>query len=92
MANLHDWLRKHKRFHLHFTPTSSSRLDPEERWFRELTDKALRPGSFNSLPQLIAAIGEHLAAHNVDPNHSSGQPPPNPSRRTSVVAGSPPTR
>jgi hypothetical protein len=47
MANLDDWLRKHKRFHLHFTATSSSWLDPEERWFRELTDKALRRGSFN---------------------------------------------
>ncbi|MDT5260973.1 MAG: hypothetical protein QOD10_6053 [Mycobacterium sp.] len=89
MANLDDWLRKHKRFHLHFTATASSWLDPEERWFRELTDKALRRGSFNSLPQLITAIKEHRAAHNEDPNHSSGQPPPTPSRRTSVVPGRP---
>ena len=44
------WLRRHKRFHLHFTPTSSSWLNLVERWFRELTDKALRRGSFNSVP------------------------------------------
>ena len=37
--------RKHPRFHLHFTPTSSSWLNLVERWFRELTDKALRRGS-----------------------------------------------
>ena len=36
------WLDKHPRFHLHFTPTSSSWLNLVERWFRELTDKALR--------------------------------------------------
>jgi transposase len=61
------WLSKHKRFHLHFTPTSSSWLNLVERWFRELTDKALRRGSFNSVPDLIAAIHEYLDAHNDDP-------------------------
>jgi hypothetical protein len=38
----------------------------KKRWFRELTDKALRRGSFNSVPDLIAAI-DYLAAHNDDP-------------------------
>jgi hypothetical protein len=38
-----------------------------ERWFRELTDKALRRGSFNSVPALITAIEEYLDAHNADP-------------------------
>ncbi|MFZ5871977.1 MAG: IS630 family transposase [Actinomycetota bacterium] len=61
------WLRRHKRFHLHFTPTSSSWLNLVERWFRELTDKALRRGSFNSVPSLIAAIEDYLSAHNEDP-------------------------
>jgi transposase len=61
------WLSRHKRFHLHFTPTSSSWLNLVERWFRELTDKALRRGSFNSVPELIAAIEEYLDAHNEDP-------------------------
>jgi Homeodomain-like domain/DDE superfamily endonuclease len=61
------WLDKHPRFHLHFTPTSSSWLNLVERWFRELTDKALRRGVFHSVPDLIAAIEEYLDAHNEDP-------------------------
>ena len=44
------WLAKHPRFHLHLTPTSSSWLNFVERWFRDLTDKRLRRGSFNSWP------------------------------------------
>jgi len=58
------WLAKHQRFHLHFTPTSSSWLNLVERWFRELTDKAIRRGVFLSVPDLIAKIEEYLDAHN----------------------------
>lgn len=65
--NVRAWLDKHPRFHLHFTPTSSSWLNLVERWFRELTDKALRRGVFHSVPDLIAKIEEYLAAHNNDP-------------------------
>ena len=54
------WLSKHKRFHLHFTPTSSSWLNLVERFFRELTDKNIRRGSFPSVPDLIASIEDHL--------------------------------
>jgi hypothetical protein len=61
------WLAKHPRFHVHFTPTSSSWLNPVERWFRELTDKALRRGVFHSVPDLIAKIEDYLDAHNTDP-------------------------
>jgi transposase len=61
------WLDNHPRFHMHFTPTSSSWLNLVERWFRELTDKALRRGVFHSVPDLIAKIEEYLAAHNADP-------------------------
>jgi len=66
-ANVNAWLAKHPRFHLHFTPTSSSWLNLVERWFRELTDKAIRRGVFHSVPELIEAIEEFLAAHNDDP-------------------------
>ena len=66
-ADVQTWLGRHQRFHLHFTPTSSSWLNLVERWFRELTDKALRRGSFNSVPDLITAIEEYLDAHNDDP-------------------------
>jgi len=66
-ANVAAWLGKHPRFHLHFTPTSSSWLNLVERWFRELTEKALRRGVFPGVPDLIAAIGGFLQAHNQDP-------------------------
>jgi len=66
-ANVNNWLEKHPRFHLHFTPTSSSWLNLVERWFRELTDKAIRRGVFYSVPDLITAIDEYLKAHNDDP-------------------------
>ncbi len=65
--NVTAWLAKHPRFHLHFTPTSSSWLNLVERWFRELTGKALRRGVFHSVPDLIAAIEAYLAAHNENP-------------------------
>ena len=61
------WLAKHPRVHLHFTPTSSSWLNLVERWFRELTDKALRRGVFHSVPDLITKIEEYLDAHNDNP-------------------------
>jgi transposase len=61
------WLAKHPRVHMRFTPTSSSWLNLIERWFRELTDKALRRGVFHSVPDLIAKIEEYLDAHNDDP-------------------------
>ena len=61
------WLTKHPRFHLHFTPTSSSWLNLVERFFGKLTDKALRRGVFHSVPDLIAAIEAYLQANNTDP-------------------------
>jgi transposase len=66
-ANVDAWLAKHPRFHLHFTPTSSSWLNLIERWFRELTDKAIRRGVFHSVPDLVAAIEAYLTTHNHDP-------------------------
>lgn len=65
--NVRSWLDKHPRFHLHFTPTASSWLNLVERWFRELTDKALRRGVFHSVPDLVASIQEYIDAHNDDP-------------------------
>ncbi len=66
-ANVKRWLDKNPRFHLHFTPTSSSWLNLVERWFRDLTDKALRRGVFHSVPDLIAAIEAYLQANNEEP-------------------------
>jgi len=61
------WLEKHPRFHLHFTPTSSSWLNMVERFFRDITDKRIRRGVFTSVPELEAAINEYIAAHNAKP-------------------------
>jgi transposase len=65
--NVNEWLERHPRFHLHFTPTSSSWLNLVERWFRELTEKAIRRGVFYSVPDLTTAIQQYLDAHNDDP-------------------------
>jgi transposase len=65
--NVKKWLAKHPRFHLHFTPTSSSWLNLVERWFRELTQKAIRRGAFPSVKDLVEAVQEYLDAYNEDP-------------------------
>src|SRR2546428_546413 len=62
-----SWLKRHPRFHLHFIPTSSSWLNMVERWFREITDKRIRRGSFQNVPDLIAAINQYIQTHNQNP-------------------------
>src|SRR4030066_260607 len=61
------WLKKHPRFVCHFVPTSSSWLNLVERWFRELREKAIRRGSFVSVPDLKEAIEEFMQAWNQNP-------------------------
>jgi hypothetical protein len=61
------WLARHRRFVPHFVPTSSSWLNLVERWFEELTQKAVRRGAFVSVPDLITAIEAFLAAWNENP-------------------------
>jgi transposase len=65
--NVHQWLEKHPRFHLHFTPTSSSWLNLVERWFGEITRKRIRRGVFKSVPELIQAIEEFIRINNQNP-------------------------
>ena len=48
------WLKRHPRFHMHFIPTRSSWLNLVERWFREITTKRIRRGTFRSVETLIA--------------------------------------
>ncbi|MBI4470900.1 MAG: transposase [Acidobacteria bacterium] len=66
-GTLPRWLRRHPRFHLHFTPTSSSWLNLVERWFRDITEKRLRRGTFRNEPSLIRAIQGYISAHNQQP-------------------------
>lgn len=65
--NVKIWLAKHPRFHLHFTPTSSSWLNLIERWFGLLTDKQLRRGAFTGVDVLMQAIDEFIEVTNDDP-------------------------
>ena len=61
------WLARHPRFHMHFTPTSSSWLNMVERLFRDLTEKRLRRGIFHDVEELIMAIGDYIDKHNDKP-------------------------
>jgi transposase len=62
-----DWLVKHPRFHLHFTPTSSSWLNLVERWFAELTNRKLRRSAHRSITELEADIRTWINEWNKDP-------------------------
>ena len=64
-----EWLARPRqsRWHLHFTPTSSSWLNLIERWFKELTDKRLRRGVFTSIADLTQAITTWAEHWNADP-------------------------
>lgn len=61
------WLARHSRFHLHFTPTSSSWLNLVERWFGEITRKRIRRGAFTSVQDLIEAIQSYIKTNNENP-------------------------
>ena len=62
-----QWLAKHPRIHMHFTPTSASWLNMVERFFRDITTERLRRGVFTSVPELVATINEYIAHHNQRP-------------------------
>jgi transposase len=64
---VHRWLLRHPRFHLHFTPTHASWLNLVERFFGLLTAQALRRGSHASTAQLRKAILEYIAVRNEKP-------------------------
>jgi len=61
------WLSARPRFHLHFTPTSASWLNLVERFFRDLSQDVVLPGSFASVTELVDAIWAYLAEHNLKP-------------------------
>lgn len=65
--NVQAWLKRHPRFVAHFVPTSSSWLNLVERWFGELTSKAVRRGSFASVADLQSAIARFLQVWNENP-------------------------
>ena len=64
---LQTWLARHKRFKLHFTPTSASWLNLVERFFSEITRKRIRRGVFTSCAELEEAIHDYLDHHSANP-------------------------
>lgn len=66
-ADVKVWLARRPRFHIHFTPTGSSWLNLVERFFADVTQNAIRDGSFTSVRQLITAIEDYLALRNEQP-------------------------
>jgi transposase len=61
------WLNRHPRFHLHFTPTSASWMNLVERFFLDLSQDVVLPGSFGSVEQLTKAIWDYLEERNLRP-------------------------
>lgn len=66
-SRVQRWLKRHPRFHLHFTPTSSSWVNLVERWFSEITSKRIRRGSFKNVKELIMVIKQYIESHNQNP-------------------------
>ena len=66
-AKVQAWLKRHPRFHMHFTPTSASWIHQVERFFGLITEDRIRRGVFKSVAELQAAIEQYLETHNADP-------------------------
>jgi transposase len=66
-ASIKNWLARHPRFHVHFTPTSASWLNQVERWFSTLTERCIRRGTHRSTRDLEQSIKKYLAIHNANP-------------------------
>jgi transposase len=64
---INNWLAKHRRFHIHFTPTGSSWINQVERWFGYLTDQLLRRGVHKSVAALENDVRDWITAWNQDP-------------------------
>jgi transposase len=61
------WLKRHRRFTMHYTPTYSSWINQVERWFSELTTKKLRRGTHRSVAELRRDINDWVAHYNDNP-------------------------
>lgn len=66
-AKVKAWLDRRPRFHLHFTPTSSSWMNMVERFFADLTSDVVRESSFTSVRELVASIEAYLIERNEKP-------------------------
>jgi len=64
---IRDWFAKRPRWHVHYTPTSSSWINQVERFFALLTERALKRGVFRSVADLEKTIRAYIEATNADP-------------------------
>jgi transposase len=64
---IHEWLARHPRFHLHFTPTGSSWINQVERWFGYLTDQLTRRGVHKSVQALESDVRAWIEQRNTNP-------------------------
>jgi transposase len=62
------WLQRHPRFHVHFTPTGTSRLNMLERFFRDLPGNRHRRGVFRDMIELVTAIEDYVDHPNETPS------------------------
>ena len=63
-----EWLAKHPRYHVHFTPVGASWLNMVECFFSQLTRRRIRRGTFHNVSALERAIEQYLAQHNETPH------------------------
>jgi len=64
---IQEWLARHPRFRVHFTPTGSSWINQVERWFGFLTDQMIRRGVHKSVRALEADIRAWIEHWNANP-------------------------
>jgi len=65
--DVQQWLAKHPRFVMHFTPTSASWLNMVERFFRDISENRIKRDSFTSVAELEQAIAQYIEHHNKNP-------------------------
>ena len=67
IPKVQKWLSRHRRFHVHFTPTGCSWLNMVERFLRDITVRRIRRGVLRDVEELITAIGAYIDEHNEHP-------------------------
>jgi transposase len=69
---MHEWLLRHKRFHLHFTPTDGSWMNVVERWFSALTTNKLQRSAHRTVNDLTAIFAAGPRPGTTTPNRLRG--------------------
>src|ERR1700732_3115342 len=64
---IRSWFAKRSRWHVHFTPTSSSWVNQVERFFALLSEQQIKRGAHRSVAELEAAITAYIKIRNAAP-------------------------